>query len=312
MIGQTRDDLRVTAARMAAYRQQKLAVFALGSLAWIALAAMVSLWGVSHFITREITRANIEREEREKLMTRLMESNTELECFAYVASHDLQEPLRMVNAFSQLLANDYGSKLDDTGRQYLCLVGNSAARMHLMVQDLLQYSRLKDEHEANDVVDLGVELDNVRGEFRAAYQHLRGDHRGEGPARHYRESGSYPASAWQSDRQRHQPKGQVPHITISGFDRDDHWLITVKDNGLGVLPDFAARIFEPFRRLHTWGQFEGSGLGLSICRKIVERHHGRIWVEPQARPGACFCFTLPKRLTAPDLPQALNHKRISP
>ncbi len=205
----------------------------------------------------------------------------------------------MVNIYSQMIARDYDSQLDDTGRQYLGVVTTSASRMHGLVQDLLQYSRLQHDHARPETVDLTTQLDHVRGNFTkliddtgAVIEAHDLPQVNANPVQVQRLLGNLIANAI-----KYQPPGQTPHITLTATDLGDQWQITVADNGLGVDPHFATQIFEPFRRLHTWDQYEGSGMGLAICRKIVDRHGGRIWVDPAPGQGATFHFTLPRAIS---------------
>jgi len=296
VVQQTRQTLAAARARGEAYRRQRTVTFVLATLVWIGVTTALTLWLVSHFITREITRIRVEDEKREKLLKQLVETNTDLERFAYVASHDMLEPVRMVNIYSQMIAEDYRHELDETGRKYLHVITTSAGRIHTMVQDLLQYARLQHDHDRHEAVDLNAELDNVRANFgrlildtgaRVEAQDLPQVQ--ANPVQVQRLLGNLVANAI-----KYQPEGQTPVVTIGAVDRGGQWEITVADNGIGIDPQFASQVFEPFRRLHTWDQYEGSGMGLAICRKIVERHGGRIWIESQPGEGTRVRFTLPK------------------
>ena len=256
--------------------------------------------GVRHFsgIVRDITKAKLAEESRQRLLLRLMESNTELERFAYVASHDMQEPLRMVLNFSQIVLKDYHDRLDEEGREYLKIVADSAMRMRDMVQDLLEYARLGTDGLNVGDVDLGLELthvtENLGGlidEARAQITHdplpmVRGS-----AVQLMRLMQNLVANAIKY----HRP-GQAPLVHVGVAETPEHWEISVADNGLGIDPAFAEQIFEPFRRLHTWDAIKGSGLGLAVGRKIAESHGGRIWVTSRPGQGSTFTFTLSKSL----------------
>jgi signal transduction histidine kinase len=296
VVAATRRTLDSETARAAAYRHERVISFVAMTLAWIVLAAALSFWVVQHFIMRELERARVADENRERLLKQLMESNTELERFAYVASHDMQEPVRMVNIYSQLVAEDYHDRMDEKGRRYLGAISTSATRIHLMVQDLLRYSRLKQEPFEDSIVDLDRLLTQVRANLgqRIAATDAR------------IESENLPkVSGNPVQLQRlfenlignaitYQPEGRTPVVTLSCVEAGERWRICVTDNGIGIEPEYATHVFEPFRRLHTWDKYNGTGLGLAICRKIVERHGGEIWVEPAPNQGARFCFTLAK------------------
>jgi PAS domain S-box-containing protein len=247
-------------------------------------------------IIRDVTKTKQAEDSRQKLLTRLTESNTELERFAYVASHDMQEPLRMVLNFSQIITKDYGERLDDEGKEYLKIVGDSALRMRDMVQDLLEYARLGREGVSFATVDLNLELAHVEENLGALIK----------DAGAVITSDTLPmvnGNAVQLMRLlqnlianaiKYQPVGRQPVIHVGVADEGDHWQIAVSDNGLGIEKAFIDQVFEPFRRLHTWDAIRGTGLGLSVCRKIVENHSGRIWATSELNQGSIFFFTLVK------------------
>ncbi len=296
VVTQTRAEMLEERARADTYRNERILSFILVTLAWIAVTAGLSVWLVSHFITRELSRAQIAEEAREKLLKELVESNTELERFAYVASHDMQEPVRMVNMYSQLVAEDYGSKLDEKGRRHLRTIAAQATRMQMMVQDLLRYSRVRHDQGEAVTIDLNEQMKHIRANFAQLLADSGARIDAEGLP-------EVSGNAIQIQRLfenlisngiKYQPPGQLPVITITASDAGDRWRIAVQDNGIGIDPDYAGDIFEPFRRLHTWDEYQGTGLGLTICRKIVQRHGGTIGIEPSDGPGARFVFTLPK------------------
>ena len=296
VIGQTRKVLEDTKVRADTYRKERMVTFIVATLLSILVTTVLILWVMSHFITREIARIRDENENREKLLKQLMDTNTELERFAYVASHDLQEPVRMVKIYSELIASDYESKLDDSGREYLGMVTASAARMYVLIQDLLQYSRLQHDQAGSEIISLQGQLQYVKDNLKRLIEDSGAEISADGlpdvpgnPVQIQRLLSNLLANAI-----KYQPRGQKPVITIRATEALDTWQIDIADNGLGIDPQFSTQIFEPFRRLHTWDQIEGSGMGLAICRKIVERHGGQIWVESEIGRGARFCFTLPK------------------
>lgn len=300
VVAQTRQALATTKAQADAYGGQRTVTFVVATLVFIVVMALMMLWVASHYITREIARIRRDEERRETLLSQLVETNTDLERFAYVASHDMLEPIRMVNIYSQMVAEDYKGQLDETGRKYLNVITASAARMHAMVHDLLHYARLQHDHDRPGPVDLNDELANVRANFGRLIQETGAQVDAEplppvqgNPVQIQRLIGNLVANAI-----KYQPPGQTPVVTISAVERDEMWEFTVADNGIGIDPQFAGQIFEPFRRLHTWDQYEGSGMGLAICRKIVERHGGRIWGESAPGQGTRIHFTLPRVVPA--------------
>ncbi|ESQ83904.1 hypothetical protein AEAC466_11285 [Asticcacaulis sp. AC466] len=247
-------------------------------------------------IIRDITKAKQAEDARQKLLKRLTDSNTELERFAYVASHDMQEPLRMVINFSQVIRNDYADKLDDDGKEYLKIIGDAAARMRDMVQDLLEYARLDKEVARFAPVDLRAELAHVLKNLRALTRESQA-------VITYDDLPIVEGSGVQlmrlmqnliSNAVKYQRPKRLPVVHVGCQDRGDHWEISVQDNGIGVDQVFINQIFEPFRRLHSWDNIPGTGLGLSVCRKIAENHGGHIWAISELDVGSTFFFTLPK------------------
>lgn len=248
-------------------------------------------------VLEDISEQKEADEFKRQLIVKLMESNTELERFAYVASHDMQEPLRMVASFGKLIAEEYHSKLDADGQQYIGLITESAQRMQNMIHDLLEYARAGHDNSRPTSVDLEKELEHVLvnltlviEENNAVITHdplpeLQGN-----PIQIMRLLQNIINNAM-----KYQPPGNVPEVHISSEDRGTHWGITIRDNGIGVREEDQARIFEPFKRLHSWDQYQGSGVGLAVCKKIVENHGGKIWLVSEYGKGSSFCFTLAKQ-----------------
>jgi light-regulated signal transduction histidine kinase (bacteriophytochrome) len=254
--------------------------------------------------TEELRGANahlaVELDERRRAEHRmaqyaddLVRSNAELEQFAYVASHDLQEPLRMVASFTQLLARRYRGKLDKDADEFIGFAVEGATRMQTLINDLLAYSRVGTRGKPLAPTDCGAVV-------KMALANL---------ARTVEESGATVAygslpSVWADEVQLTQLfqnlianaikfKGIAPpEIHISAAKQDSQWLFAVRDNGIGIPPEQRERIFSVFQRLHHRAEYPGTGIGLAICKKIVERHGGRIWVESQPGHGATFYFSL--------------------
>jgi len=234
--------------------------------------------------------------ERGLLIEKLTASNTELERFAYVASHDLQEPIRMVASFGQILKQDYADRLDDTGREYLDIVLEASQRMHGMIGDLLTYSRVGSHAIESETFDgdatLKTALDNLRELIRERGAEIEAEPLPKlygNPIQVSRLLQNLIANAI-----KYQARGNVPRVRIRLADQDTHWRLSVVDNGMGIEARYLDQIFQPFRRLHVWESIQGTGLGLSICKKIVENHGGEIWAESRAGEGATFHFTLRK------------------
>lgn len=245
---------------------------------------------------RDITERKQSEEDNNCLMSKLFDSNSELERFAYVASHDLQEPIRMINNFSKILLSEYRNTLDLEGKEYLSMVTESGERMRDMVSDLLEYSRM-----TNDTVNFS-QFDS-RQALESAMENLKALIEEQGAIIHHDRLPVIYGNPVQIMRLlqnlitnaiKYQPRGNRPEIHITTEDAGEHWKIHVKDNGLGIDNQFLKHIFEPFRRLHSWDSVKGSGLGLSICKKIVEHNQGKLSVTSTPGVGSIFTITLPK------------------
>lgn len=276
-----------------------------------AIVAHKSVDGTVKFISTvardisELTEANIvlqaeiaERKQAERkleeLTTDLQRSNQELEQFAYVASHDLQEPLRAVTSYTQMLARRYSSQLDEKADKYIGYIVDGATRMQQLIQDLLAYSRVGRHELKLQPTDCNTVLHRVIKDLQVTiaenealvtfdplptviadtaqivqlFQNLISNaikYRGEEP----------------------------PQVHVSASQQESEWTFSVRDNGIGIEPQYFERIFIIFQRLHTRKEYSGTGLGLAICKKIVEQHNGRIWAESQLGCGSTFYFTLP-------------------
>lgn len=224
----------------------------------------------------------------------LARSNRDLEQFAYVASHDLQEPLRMVAAYTQLLAERYRGKLDEQGKKYVNYAVEGATRMQTLIQDLLAFSRAGSQ-------SMELQSTDCNSVIQRALKNLQGSVQDSHAIVNYEDLPQVPADPRQLEHVFQNLIGNAikfrgaepPVIEIAAEKRGNSWLVTVSDNGIGIAPEHAAEVFVIFQRLHTREDYAGNGIGLAICKKIVERHGGRIWVESQEGKGAAFRFTLP-------------------
>ena len=237
-----------------------------------------------------------DKEALVRLTQRLQASNEELQQFAYIASHDLQEPLRMVSSYVQLLQSQYADSLDETANQLIDYAVDGAVRMRLLINDLLAFSRVTTQVRAQTLVSLADVLQTVLRDLELRIQENNCQI-------------SYdPLPVVMADAMQMQQLLQnlisnalkfrtekTPEIHIGVSGTATKWIILVKDNGIGIAPKYHDRIFEIFKRLHTQEEYQGTGIGLSICKRIVERHNGRIWVESDGQNGTAFLFTLPKR-----------------
>jgi light-regulated signal transduction histidine kinase (bacteriophytochrome) len=226
----------------------------------------------------------------------LERSNAELDQFAYVASHDLKEPLILLSAYARMLSERHGDDLDEEGMTFLGHVRDEAGRMKSMIDDLLDYSRLQTRAEDSQDVALGEVLDTA---LRTLAPRIE-----EAEAQIEVES-SLPVvegSPVQFERLFRNLIGNAvkfrgehsPVVRVSAERQDGRWVVSVADNGIGIDPGKANRIFDVFQRLHGQEQYAGTGMGLAICKRIVERHGGRIWVDPVPAGGSVFKFTLPE------------------
>ncbi len=229
----------------------------------------------------------------------LRRSNAELEQFAYVASHDLQEPLRKVASFCQLLEKRYGDKLDDRGLQYIDFAVDGAKRMQVLINDLLTFSRVGRLDDTREMVGLGSTLDKALRNLAAAVE--------ESGAR-IDQPETLPdivgdptllTMLWQNlvgNALKFRHPDRAPHVSVTcdpDPDSPGMWRLSVADNGIGIPEEFADKVFVIFQRLHSRDAYGGTGIGLALCKKIVEHHGGRIWIESTVGEGTRFCFTLP-------------------
>jgi PAS domain S-box-containing protein len=232
---------------------------------------------------------------RKQLQDSLTESNTALEQFAYVASHDLQEPLRTMRTYAQLVSRKYQGKLDSEADQFLDFIVSAASRMSSLVNDLLAYARLTTEIERPSSIALDEDLE-------AALSHLEQAIKESDATVTHDPLPTLPVDRGQMVRLfqnlignavKYRKPGQPPKVHVSAEQRGTEWMISIRDNGIGFDPQFASSIFLPFKRLHSAESYPGTGVGLSICRRILQAQGGRIWAESSPGEGSTFFFTLP-------------------
>ncbi len=275
------------------------------------LELCVSTWekGVQVFfsgIIRDITerkraeehirRLNAELEQRVNERTaELKRSNEDLQQFAYVASHDLQEPLRMVSSYVQLLERRYKGKMDADADEFIGYAVDGANRMQTLIKDLLAYSRVETHGKPFAPTDCEDILRHVMAnlQLRIAGSDVEVTH---APLPMIVADGTQLVQLFQNliSNAIKFHSAAPPRIHIAAERRGEEWIFSVRDNGIGIDPQYAERIFVIFQRLHTAAKYPGTGIGLAICKKIVERHGGRIWVESTFGAGATFYFTIPK------------------
>ena len=255
--------------------------------------------GVARNVTRR--KANEARireahDELEKKARELARSNEELQQFAYVASHDLQEPLRMISSYTQLIARRYGDRLDGDAREFMGFIVDGAARMKQLIEDLLAYSRVGTRGRELQPTESAAALSKALVNLRAA-QEASGASVTHGELPVILADGQQVTQLFQNligNAMKFRAE-EPPKIHVACEERPDLWVFTVRDNGIGLDPQYSDRIFMMFQRLHTKAEYPGTGIGLAICKKIVDRHGGRIWVESQPGKGCTFGFTIPRQ-----------------
>ena len=227
----------------------------------------------------------------------LARSNKELEQFAYVASHDLQEPLRMVSSYCQLLARRYQGKLDKDADEFIVFAVDGAKRMQQLIQDLLIYSRVGTRGKEHAPTDCNAVIRRVLLNLKIAIEE-------SGAVVTHDQMPTVMADEGQlgqllqnliGNAIKYRKKGIKPEIRVEGKAHKEGWLFSVRDNGIGIDPQHFNRLFIIFQRLQTREEYAGTGIGLAVCKKIVERHGGRIWIESKPEEGSTFYFTIPNQ-----------------
>jgi signal transduction histidine kinase len=257
----------------------------------------------------EIEKRRHAEDRLKKHAAELAKSNLELEQFAHVASHDLKEPLRMVKTYVQLLERKLSDSLDEEARMYVGFAVEGASRMQALIDDLLDLAFVSKAGSLCGEVDLNDTLEEAKARLWLAISDSKASIVADNLPR-IEAIAPQMLTLFQNllGNALKFRKDRDPRIHISAVDEGDHWLFGVADNGIGIKPVYAEKIFVIFQRLHTRQEYPGTGIGLSICRKIVERHSGKIWVESTPDVGSTFYFTLPK---LPPLPSSNNGKYSS-
>jgi PAS domain S-box-containing protein len=246
-------------------------------------------------VVRDVTERKRHEAELRARGAALERSNAELEQFAYVASHDLQEPLRMVASYTQLLARRYQGKLDAQADKYIAFAVDGAQRMQTLINDLLALSRVGTQGRPFVPTDVGAVV-------QRALRWLGKSLEESGGAVEVGPMPTVPADAGQLEQVfqnllanalKFRRPGVPPRIAVTAVPNGAEWRCAVRDNGIGFEPQYAEQIFVVFQRLHTRAEYAGTGVGLAICKKVVERHGGRIWAESVPNEGTTFYFTLP-------------------
>ena len=240
---------------------------------------------------------SIEKIAIEKMNSKLTSSNKEIEQFAYIASHDLQEPLRTISNYASLFQNRYKGKLDNDADKYLDVISKATGRMQALIRDLLDYSRIGQDKKNTDI-DCNLLLKDILNDMATGIAENKATiNVGELPIVNGYLSGL--KSLFQnliSNAIKFRKNDINPVVTINAQEKGRVWVFTVKDNGIGIDKAYFDKLFIIFQRLHTKTEYPGTGIGLAHCNKIVELHGGKIWVESELRKGSTFYFTIPKTL----------------
>jgi light-regulated signal transduction histidine kinase (bacteriophytochrome) len=245
--------------------------------------------------SRDITQHKKAEEELKKLSNDLARSNVDLKDFAYVASHDLKKPLQSIEGFAKLLARRYRGKLDAKADELIEYIGSGVKRMQEFIKDLLEYSQVGAKEKKFKSTDCSGVVEKAVGNLQATIEESNAfvtydelpTVMGDTPQM---------ISLFQNliDNAIKFRGEQAPGIHISAERKEDEWVFSIRDNGIGIDLKDSERIFGMFQRLHGSADYPGTGIGLAICKRIVERHGGRIWVESETGKGSTFYFTMPR------------------
>ncbi len=285
-------------------------IYSIGS--WIAVSSNLIFLGLVIVASLDLLfsglQATIEKEDHlqtrlkaegvalEKMVNVLQTKNQELEQFAYIASHDLQEPLQTVSSFTILLEKQYQGQLDQTADVYLNYISQSVSRMQALISGLLDYARIGHEKQpelvnCNDI--LKAVMDDLDATIKASNANIK--------LGHFPTIEVYPVEFKQlfqnlvSNAIKFRKEGIFPEISITAAEEQSSWVFSVADNGIGIDKVFYEKIFVIYQRLHPRSKYEGTGIGLAHCKKIVELHGGKIWVESEPNAGSIFYFRIPKK-----------------
>lgn len=247
--------------------------------------------------SEDMTDAKRAEEDLQKTVAELERSNRELQQFAHVASHDLQEPLRTVASYTQLLQKRYRGQLDEKANSYIAYVVEAAERMSSLIRDLLEYSLVMTQEQRSRPVSMESALQRAVGNLAESIRES-GAEVGHDPLPEVTGDGGQLVRLFQNlleNALKYRKKDVPLRVRVSAAREGGEWIFGVHDNGIGLEPQFYDRIFRMFKRLHQREEYDGTGMGLAICRKIVERHGGRIWVESTPGEGSTFYFSVPEK-----------------
>jgi NO-binding membrane sensor protein with MHYT domain/signal transduction histidine kinase len=278
-----------------AFKNQLQLALLLSVLGVLLVQGIVVLRPALANIQRGISELELTKQALQRNSEELGRSNAELEQFAYVASHDLQEPLRMVASYTQLLARRYRGKLDSEADEFIGFAVDGATRMQTLIRDLLSYSRVMTQGHSLQPADATVACDMARRNLQKSIEES-GATVSVGLLPTVHADATQLTQLFQNliGNALKYCKERAPQIRVDAKVGDEAWLFSVQDNGIGIEPQYFERIFQMFQRLHTREEYSGTGIGLAICRRIVERHGGRIWVESEPGRGSTFHFAIPR------------------
>ncbi|OKH18928.1 hybrid sensor histidine kinase/response regulator [[Limnothrix rosea] IAM M-220] len=234
---------------------------------------------------------------REQIQRKLQESNKELEQFAYIASHDLKQPLSSIYSWAQLLQVRYGDRLDEKGHQYIQSMQDSVKQMTQLIEDLLTYSRVDRAESEFVTVNCNIIVHQVLNRLSSAIAQSQAEITIDPLPEVY----ANPLQLGQlfqnliENALKYHREDVIPFVHISAHSHNQQWIFSCRDNGIGIEPDYFDQIFYAFKRLHSQSQYAGTGIGLAVCKKIVQRHGGSIWLESNHGEGSQFLFSLPFR-----------------
>lgn len=234
-----------------------------------------------------------------QLNQNLKRSNEELEQFAYVASHDLQEPLRTITSFTEILVEEYGEYFDNTAKEYLTYISSSSQKMKTLIKDLLSLSKVSQKPQKLEKINLN-EIITETIDFIIPTIHQRKINLNCQVLPHICGDKVQLTHLWLNliSNALKFNENELIDIKIGVEDQDNNWLFYITDNGIGIDAEYQQKIFAIFQRLHAQSQYEGTGIGLALCQRIVSHHGGKIWVESELGKGSTFYFTMPKESTS--------------
>jgi PAS domain S-box-containing protein len=251
----------------------------------------IGMWS----IVRDITERKQIEQEREDAVVALTQSNEDLKQFAYVASHDLQEPLRMVASYTQLLAERYSDQLDEKAHKFIAYAVDGASRMQALILDLLAFSRVETRVQPFRRIDaqcaLAAAIVNLKTLIEETGALVTTDDLPQIQA-----DESQMTMVFQNlinNGIKFQKRQHLPHIHVSAHPRNGGWCFSVRDNGIGIDPKYKDKVFLVFQRLHTRNEYPGTGIGLALCKRVINRHGGQIWFDSCPGEGTTFFFTIP-------------------